>query len=128
MRFALVWLAVALLGGCGSSTQTQDALGVAKRFEAALADGDAQTACGLLAGAAVRRINDLRPEGCASALPTLGLPAEAPADVRVWGDTAQAKSGHDTLFLRRLPEGWRIIGAGCTPNGEAPYKCKADGT
>ncbi len=128
VRFTLVCLTIALLGGCGSSAQSQDALGAARRFESALATGDAQTACALLAGAAVRRINDLRPEGCASALPTLGLPAEPPADVQVWGDTAQAKSGHDTLFLRRLPEGWRVIGAGCTPNGEAPYKCKADGT
>jgi hypothetical protein len=130
VRIPLVCLAAALtvLGGCGSSAQAQPVLDVAARFESALAANDSQTACSLLAGAAVRRINDLRPEGCAAALPALGLPTGSPASVQIWGDTAQARSGQDTLFLRRLPEGWRITGAGCTPHGEAPYQCKADGT
>jgi hypothetical protein len=130
VRFSLVCLATAIpvLGGCGSSAQSQPVLDVAIRFESALAAGDSQTACSLLAGAAVRRINDLRPEGCAAALSTLGLAAGPPTSMQVWGDTAQAKTDHDTLFLRQLPEGWRIIGAGCTPHGKAPYQCKADGT
>jgi hypothetical protein len=130
VRISLVCLAAAitLLGGCGSSAQERPVLDVATRFESALAGNDSATACSLLAGAAVRRINDLRPEGCAAALAALGLPVGPPASVQIWGDTALAKSAHDTLFLRRLPEGWRVIGAGCTPHGEAPYQCKADGT
>jgi hypothetical protein len=127
VRYTLL-AALLLLSGCGSSTQTEPALDLATRFESALAANDGHTACALLAAQAVRRINDLRPEGCAAALPTLGLPAGPPTGVQVWGDTAQATSDQDTLFLRRLSEGWRVIGAGCTPRGEAPYQCKADGT
>ncbi|GAB3896824.1 hypothetical protein GCM10029964_078780 [Kibdelosporangium lantanae] len=118
MRYTLL-AALVLLGGCGSSTQTGPAQDLANRFEAALAAHDGHTACALLAAQAVRRINDLRPEGCAAVLPTLGLPAGRPTSVQVWGDTAQATADHDTLFLRRLPEGWRVIGAGCTPRRRA---------
>jgi hypothetical protein len=130
VRYPLVgvFAALAVVGGCGSSNQTGAALDLATRFESALAANDGHTACALLARQAVRRIDDLRPEGCPSVLPTLGLPTGRPTGVQVWGDTAEATSDHDTLFLRRLPEGWRVIGAGCTPNGDAPYQCKADGT
>jgi uncharacterized protein YceK len=117
-----------LLAGCGSSMETEPVRDAAALFVSAVAHLDGSKACSLLAPEAVRRVNDLRPEGCAKALPTLALPAEPPGDVQVWGTTAQARTPADTLFLRRFPEGWRILGAGCTPRAQRPYLCKVDGT
>jgi hypothetical protein len=116
-----------LLAGCGSA-ETDSAKATADRFVAALVGHDGVTACSLLAARAVRRIESLRPEGCARVLPTLGLPTDRPDTIEVWGDAAEARSAADTLFLRRLADGWRVTGAGCVPHGDAPYQCEADGT
>lgn len=120
--------AVFAVGGCGGSTDTAPASDVASKFVSALAADDSATACSLLAPQAVRRITALRPEGCAQALPTLGLPADRPDAVEVWSDTAQIRTRGDTLFLREFAEGWRVVGAGCVPHGDEPYECKVDGT
>jgi hypothetical protein len=117
-----------LIAGCSGSQETETVQDVTARFETALTDHHGPAACALLAAEAVRRLQDLRPEGCAQALPTLALPSSPPGDAQVWGDTAQVRTASDTVFLRRFPDGWRIIGAGCTPRGEQPYQCKVDGT
>ena len=119
---------VLLATGCSGSPENETVQDVTSRFESALADHDGSAACSLLAAGAVRRVQDLRPEGCAQALPTLALPASPPGSTQVWGDTAQVRTTADTVFLRRFPDGWRIIGAGCTPRDEQPYQCKVDGT
>nr|WP_042181407.1 hypothetical protein [Kibdelosporangium sp. MJ126-NF4] len=120
---------LALLAGCGGSRETDPVLDAAARFESAVASHDGVAACSLLAPEAVRRVNDLRPEGCAQAVPKLSLPTSPlGGQVQVWGDTAQVRAPADTLFLRRFPEGWRIIGAGCRSRGERPYECTVDGT
>lgn len=120
--------AVLLLAGCGNSSEVGAVQDVAARFESAVAARDSSTACALLAPEAVRRVNSLRQEGCAQALPTLPVPASTPTGTQVWGDTAQVRTSGDTLFLRRFPDGWRVIGAGCRPRGEQPYECTVDGT
>jgi hypothetical protein len=117
-----------LATGCNGSAEIGPVQDVTARFESALTDNDGPAACALLAAEAVRRLHDLRPEGCAQALPTLALPASPPSSTQVWGDTAQVQTTTDTVFLRRFPDGWRIIGAGCTPRDERPYQCKVDGT
>ncbi|MBP2326826.1 hypothetical protein JOF56_007211 [Kibdelosporangium banguiense] len=117
-----------LLAGCGDSSETATVREVTTRFESAMVSHDSSTACSLLAPEAVRRIDGLRPEGCVQALSSLKIPSAPPGDTQVWGDTAQVRTSADTLFLRRFPGGWRIIGAGCTPRGEQPYECTVDGT
>lgn len=129
MRIFLVCLATTtlLLAGCGGSRDTEPARDAADLFVTAVAHLDGSTACALLAPEAARHVNDLRAEGCARALATLSLPTEHPTDTQVWGDTAQVHTAADTLFLRRFADGWRILGAGCTPRDERPYLCKVDG-
>jgi hypothetical protein len=119
---------ILLATGCGGSPEIGPVQDVTARFESALTANDGPAACSLLAAEAIRRLRDLRPEGCAQALPTLALPASPPGSAQVWGDTAQIRTTTDTVFLRRFPDGWRIIGAGCTPRDERPYQCKVDGT
>jgi hypothetical protein len=129
MRIVVAGLAVVLLAaGCGGSVDTGPPLDVAGRFVSAVARSDGGTACSLLAPEAVRRIDELRPEGCAGALPTLSLPTDPPDEVQVWADTGQVRSRADTLFLREFPTGWLIIGAGCTSREQRPYRCKVDGS
>jgi hypothetical protein len=120
--------AAGLLTGCGGSAETGPALDVASEFVSAVARSDGSAACALLAPEAVRRVDELRPEGCARALPALALPADPPGEVQVWSDTGQVRTAGDTLFLREFGDRWLIIGAGCSPRDERPYRCKVDGT
>lgn len=113
-----------VVSGCGASSERDPVQDVATRFVTAVARSDAATACSLIAPRAVRRMKDK----CAQVLPTFGLPSDRPDSIQVWGDTAQARTSGDTLFLRRFADGWRIVAAGCVPHGEDPYECEVDGT
>jgi hypothetical protein len=45
----------------------------------------------------------------------------------VWGDEAQVRLSDDTLFLTHTSAGWKVVAAGCTPNGDLPYECRLEG-
>jgi hypothetical protein len=49
-----------------------------------------------------------------------------PTEVEVFGTSAQVRHGGETTFLTRFAEGWRVVGAVCTP---APnrYDCSIQG-
>jgi hypothetical protein len=117
-RRAPFLLAVALaVAGCGSSGEDEAARQVVDRFEAALTTGRGAEACELLTAEVAEDVD------CAA----LDLPRGTVRDVEVWGDAAQARVGDDTVFLREKAVGWRISGAGCTPDGERPYECEVGG-
>jgi hypothetical protein len=127
-RAAVASLAVVpalVLGGCASAPGAAAARQTAEQFLTAVTSGDAATACGLLAPDAVRQVES-DGTACAQALPDLGLPGGQVDDVAAWGDGAQAHAGADTLFLRELQDGWRVVAAGCKPRGDAPYECAVE--
>jgi hypothetical protein len=126
---AALLLAAALLaaGGCGSARRDA-AAEAAGQFVSALGSSDMAAACRLLAPDTVKVIESLQPQGCQQALPTLHLPSDPVTGVRAWGDAAQARSSGDVIFLRELPEGWRVVAAGCRPRGDGrPYDCSVGG-
>jgi|GEM_PF-1480169 len=123
------WLPLAMLAGCalaGCGSAREDAAAeAAGRFVAAVGSSDAEQACQLLSPDTVRLVESLRPEGCQQVLPTIGLPAGPVTGVRVWGDAAQARTAGDVIFLRELAGGWRVVAAGCRPQGaDLPYECE----
>ncbi|MCP3804736.1 hypothetical protein NLX83_36270 [Allokutzneria sp. A3M-2-11 16] len=129
-RVVIAVAAAVLASGCASvsNSETDSVRSAADAFVGALAKGDAKAACELLTPKTLRRMEALRPEGCAIALGTLKLPSAAVREVEVWGDAAQVRTGGDTLFLREFAHGWRISGAGCTPRGDQPYDCVLEGS
>jgi hypothetical protein len=97
----------------------------AGQFRDAVGRHDGAAACALLTDAA-RDDTETFGRDCPGQLAT--LPDPGPVEqVEIWGDAAQVRLAHDTLFLLRLPDGWRISGAGCTPQGDAPYRCEVQG-
>lgn len=124
----LAGTAVAVLAGCGSvGHRSADAAGAARGFYGALARGDGDTACALLAPGTREEV--MRNGPCPQALRDAGVPAEAGRvrKVEVYGDQAQVVSEGDTAFLTLVAGRWRIVAAGCTPRGERPYRCVVDG-
>jgi hypothetical protein len=117
-------LAVALTAGCAATAEPVVA-DLAGRFAGDLARHDGAAACALLTDDA-RRDTETFGRDCPAQLATLPDPG-AVAHVEVWGDTAQVRLAGDTLFLLRFPDGWRVGAAGCTPEGDAPYRCEVQG-
>ena len=98
---------------------------MSRRVAVDFASGDPAVRCELLAPAALAA---LEREGPCVAV----VGASAPAGGQllqsvVWGDEAQVRLSGDTLFLTRTGAGWKVVAAGCTPNGDLPYECSLEG-
>ncbi|PRY56273.1 hypothetical protein [Glycomyces artemisiae] len=115
------------VAGCGAGQRGEEAGAAAEAFVAALAEGDGAAACGLLSPEAVEQVVSQEGKDCEAAVLALGLPAEASGTAEVWGDRAQVKTGSDVLFLAELEDGWKVVAAGCAPQGERPYECEVEG-
>ncbi|MFB9660213.1 hypothetical protein ACFQS3_10640 [Glycomyces mayteni] len=120
---AVCWAA----SGCGTGQRGEDAEAAADAFVTALAEGDGAAACGLLSPEAAERLAAEDGEACGAAVLALGLPTEAVGTADVWGDRALVRTGGDTLFLAELAGGWKVVAAGCAPQGERPYECEVEG-
>jgi hypothetical protein len=117
-------LGIAATAGCAAAAQPAVAA-VAGQFGSAVSRHDGAAACSMLTDDA-RHDTESFGRDCPAQLATLPDPGPV-QQVEVWGDTAQVHLAADTLFLLRFPDGWRISGAGCTPEGDAPYRCEVQG-
>ncbi|WP_063607365.1 hypothetical protein [Streptomyces katrae] len=118
-----------LLAGCGASAARVDgARAAGERFERALASGNHEAACRLVAPETLAQLEQDEGKACAEALGTEQLPtAGAVRQTEVYGRQAQLSLEGDTLFLSQFSGGWKVVAAGCTPQGEQPYQCVLKG-
>jgi hypothetical protein len=120
IRAFVLGAAVATLAGC-AATERPDVERVATAFTA----GDPAARCALLAPAALAA---LEREGPCVATVGRSAPSGGPVlQTSVWGDEAQVRLTGDTLFLTHTGAGWKVVAAGCTPNGDLPYTCRLEG-
>ncbi|NJC21362.1 hypothetical protein BJ994_000438 [Arthrobacter pigmenti] len=125
-RAVVVGLTVLSLTGCGSSAD--GARDTAAQFQEAIAGGDTEAACGLLAPTTVEELESTSQASCPDALSEVDLEAAGdPAVVEVYGRNAQVKFPDDALFLTESGQDWLVIAAGCTPRGDRPYDCEVKG-
>jgi hypothetical protein len=126
----IVLLAVGLsLSACGGS---QDAAvsEVVERFYSAVEDGDGEAACALLVPATRRELEQSSGTACAAAILAEDgdLGSGDGGVVEVYDTMAQVRFEGDTAaFLARLPDGWRVLAAACTPRAVGPYDCTVKG-
>lgn len=114
------------LTACSSDEAASAAGRAATTFTQAVADHDGSRACSLLAPATAESVADGK--SCADAVLEQDLPSSAEIrKVDREGRSAFVLSDEDTMFLSQFPDGWKIIGAGCTEQGSAPYDCTVSG-
>lgn len=113
------------LSACGGS---QDAAvsDAAERFYGAVADGDGEGACALLAPGTRSQLEQSSGKGCAAAILEQGVDAGSRdhGAVEVFSTMAQVRFPGDTAFLARVADGWRVLAVACTPRAVGPYDCK----
>ncbi|MBT2479737.1 hypothetical protein J7E94_16185 [Streptomyces sp. ISL-94] len=97
-------------------------------FEQALAAGDNEAACRLLAPETLEQLEQDERKACAQVLGAEQLPkAASVVATEVYGRQAMLRLEGDTLFLSQFSDGWKVVAAGCTPQGERPYQCVLKG-
>ncbi|MGW7064870.1 hypothetical protein ACWGHM_41150 [Streptomyces sp. NPDC054904] len=122
--------AAVLIGGCGAPAARVDgARAAGERFERALASGDHEAACRLLAAETSEQLEQDAGKACREALGAEELPtAGAVRTAEVYGRQAVLRLVGDTLFLSQFSGGWKVVAAGCTPQGgQQPYQCVLKG-
>ncbi|MGX6603051.1 hypothetical protein ACWKSP_13060 [Micromonosporaceae bacterium Da 78-11] len=119
--------ALVLLAGCSSAGDRAGAAdAVALRLLTAVADQDGAAACATLAPDTEKDVAEDEP--CATAILDEDLPRPGTIEqTSVYGQWAQVKLTDDTVFLAVFPGGWRVVAAGCTPQGDKPYDCTVQG-
>jgi hypothetical protein len=121
---------LASLSGCAAvgGDRAESAEGVALRMLRAVGAQDGATACADLAPETAAEVEESAEKPCPQAILEEKLPApSAVTGTAVYGQWAQVRLTGDTVFLAVFPGGWRVVAAGCTPRGEAPYDCILQG-
>ncbi len=119
----------AVLCGCGApAARLEGARQAGRAFEEALADADYPRACALLAPQTRQQLEEEQHKPCGSALRGQELPVAGPVrGTDVYRRQALLRLSDDTLFLSQFNDGWKVVAAGCTPQGEEPYRCSLKG-
>lgn len=113
----------ATVSGC-AGPDTSGPERVAVSFSNAITNGDGVRACALLSPQTAAAVAEASRSACPDAVLHQDLPAATPLrSVQRYGKQALVRSATDTMFLSEFPTGWKIIGAGCRPQGERPYDC-----
>ena len=99
----------------------------AETFQAAVAEQDSRTACGLLSDEARGSLEGASTRPCPEALAALRLAGGPVRSTEVWGRNAQVVLEPGVLFLAQFRAGWRVTAAGCTPRSDQPYDCTVKG-
>jgi hypothetical protein len=117
------------LVGCGSVPDRERGAAVAaRRLLEAVAAGDGEAACAILAPETVTAVEDSAGQPCSDAILDSDLPELAEFEsTNVFGQWAQVVMANDTVFLAMFPGGWRVVAAGCRSRGEHPYDCSVQG-
>ena len=127
MRAIPVVAVALLLAGC-SSGHLDDVERTVDDFGAAWEAQDGAALCDLLAPVTQQEVESSTGMACAEGV--LELDVQTPGSVtavQVYATAAQARTEEDTLFLSQYDGGWRVLAAGCRPQGEQPYDCELKG-
>lgn len=121
-------LVVTVLTGCSAPSSTTEAVQrSALAFQAAVAEGDAETACELLTEATAGELGR-GGSPCAAALAELDLADPGRFEgIEVWGRSALGRFGGGDVFLVRVDDAWRVRAAGCALRPGEPAQCEVSG-
>ncbi|MEU3449829.1 hypothetical protein AB0H29_21805 [Streptomyces thermolilacinus] len=129
LAFVAVATATATATGCSTPGAERDAVTAAALRFAHHAESSGHTAaCRLLAPATREALARDPGPSCEAGLADAALPA--PGRVRgtdVYGHQARVVLEHDTYFVTRFQDGWKVRAAGCVPRPERPYDCRVKG-
>ena len=122
-------VSVLAVAGCGSVGDREEAASAAAvRLLTAVDRHDGTRACAVLAPDTASELEKSAGKPCPQAILDEDLPKPAVvAGAAVYGQWAQVRFADDTIFLGVFADGWRVVAAGCTAQGDRPYDCTLQG-
>jgi hypothetical protein len=120
---------VLAVAGCGSVGDRQEAASAAAVRMLTAVDGqDGAQACAVLAPDTAAELQESAGKPCPQAILDEDLPKSgAVTGTAVYGQWAQVRLADDTVFLAVFADGWRVVAAGCSAQGDQPYNCTLQG-
>ena len=101
---------------------------VVEEFYVSVHHEDGAAACALLARTTRRELEQSSGEQCAAAILEELTDDRSDEDVvKVFGAMAQVRWHSGAVFLTRMPNGWRVLAAGCAPRSVGPHDCAVKG-
>jgi hypothetical protein len=127
-HLTLCVVAALSLTACGSGRTTAPSR-VALSFSRAVAGGDGQGACALIAPQTRHDLESSQGKPCAQSVLEQRLPvSHTVTRAEQYGDEAQVVLDKDVTFVAHFSIGWRVVAAGCTDRGkDVPYDCTLKG-
>jgi hypothetical protein len=120
----VLMLGLLSLTGCGP--EGSGAAEAATSFREEISSGNTAAACSMLGQEALEKAGG--ETDCEEQLESLDLDdSGVPVRTEIYGRNAIVEFENDAVFLTSSGSGWKITGAGCTPQGELPYKCEVGG-
>lgn len=117
---------LALLSLVGCAPEGSGAEAAASSFREEIASGNTAVACSMLGQEALEKAGG--ETECEEQLESLDLgDSSTPVRTEIYGRNAIVEFDNDAVFLDSSGSGWKISGAGCTPQGEQPYDCEVGG-
>lgn len=112
---------------CGSDLPAASS-NAAARFYQAIEANNGAAACALLAPRTLHEVEQSAQAPCETAILDEDIPAGGKVTkLRQYGTQAQARMSDDTAFLAEFDNGWKVVAAACTPQGQLPYDCRVKG-
>ena len=130
MRRLVPVVALALLAGCGTADDREQARATTERFYAAFRHHDGALACRQLTAAAAQQLADQEGKPCERAVTGLSLKGGRVVGVEVYVTSAKVDlAEHVSTFLSRGPSGWKIDALSCAHDdkpADHPFSCELE--
>ena len=130
VRVSFIVLSVMLAASCsGRADERPRAERAAADFYNAIAQQDGTTACVLLAPETKQEVEKAAKQPCEQAITDEDLPADLGivSATEINGNEAIVTAVGDTVFVSDFYGQWKIVAAGCSPQGDLPYDCELKG-
>jgi hypothetical protein len=122
-----VLAAVTGLSGC-STVHQQAVMSTVGAFYAALGSGNGARACALLAPGTRSELDQSSGRPCDREVLKDGVAHPGVQQgLQVFGTMAQVRFSHDTVFLARFNDGWKVMATACKHVPGQPYSCSIKG-
>ncbi len=132
MRCATALILVsALLSGCGTAPDADEARGAAEAFYAAIRDGRGGDACELLSEATIEALESQKASACREAITELDHQGGTVTNVHVFITSAKVDlDTGESVFLGREPGGWKLSALACKVEDgkprDRPLECEVE--
>ena len=130
-RLAPFVLLAALLAGCGTGDDREQAEAVVERFYAAIDAGEAQAACEELGDSTLEQLESQSQQSCEDVITRLEYEGGSivKAEVYITNAKVDLDSG-ESAFLSREDDGWKLSAIACkAEKGKAadrPFECEVE--